>query len=124
MSLPSTITLSSFTTYPTSASVTLFGSSTALIHVTQTGAAGSVLTARSEESGDGSKASYAVETVLGRRDDPLLGIYARQLVEKGGEITPGVEVVLTISLKEEGRGSDVFEEVVNGVLAGWRDLVK
>ena len=66
--------------------------------------------------------TYEVSTLLGRRDDPLLDIYARQLIERSAAKTAAPKpLLLTIALKESGRGVDIFNEVLNAVmeLAAW-----
>ena len=56
-----------------------------------------------------------MKTILGRRDDPLLNIYARQIIEKISEKS-SKPLLLTVCLKEEGRGVSVFQEVLNSLL--------
>jgi len=66
--------------------------------------------------------TYEVSTLLGKRDDPLLDIYARQLIERSAAGTAEPKpLLLAIALKESGRGVDIFNEVLNTVieLAAW-----
>eukprot|EP01031_Cornospumella_fuschlensis_P031592 gene31593-38180_t len=86
-------------------------SSNIFILVTQINKVGSVLKAWTEPKFDGGL-RYMVENMLGRRDDPLLVLYARQLIERIALISPK-ELVLAISLTEEGRGKEHFQEVIN-----------
>ncbi|CAM9494949.1 unnamed protein product [Choristocarpus tenellus] len=60
-----------------------------------------------------------VETLLGKRDDPLLTLYARQLLEQMKSDKP---LLLAICLKDEGRDSGTFQAVINEVLrlGGWQ----
>jgi proteasome assembly chaperone 3 len=53
-----------------------------LVSVNQLGKIGSVLAANVDVSPANNKKTYNVEIMMGRRDDPLLEIYARQLIEK------------------------------------------
>lgn len=82
--------------------------------VTQIGKFGTIIRAESSEKADGGYI-FAVNTLLGKRDDPLLTIYARQIIER---ISPYSKnpLVLTISLKEEGRSKNHFEAIVNKIL--------
>eukprot|EP00904_Undaria_pinnatifida_P011985 jgi/Undpi1/7917/HiC_scaffold_24.g10389.m1 len=61
---------------------------------------------------------YSVQVLLGKRDDPLLSLYARQLLEQMKSDKP---LLLAICLKEEGRDTGTFQEVINRVLSlgGW-----
>eukprot|EP00981_Chlorochromonas_danica_P012826 scaffold5444_cov181-Ochromonas_danica.AAC.7 len=79
--------------------------------ITQINKVGSLLKAWSEPKSDGGL-RYFVENVLGRRDDPLLNIFARQLIERCSFFT-SKPLLLAISLKEEGRGKEHFEATVN-----------
>lgn len=79
--------------------------------ITQVNKVGSVLKAWSEPRIDGGS-RYLIENMLGRRDDPLLNLYARQLVERFNQVSPK-PLLLAISLKDEGRGTEHFQAVVN-----------
>ncbi|CAN0133381.1 unnamed protein product, partial [Hapterophycus canaliculatus] len=52
------------------------------------------------------------------RDDPLLSLYARQMLEQMKSEKP---LLLAVCLKEEGRNTQTFQEVINQVLTlgGW-----
>eukprot|EP00588_Corethron_pennatum_P000003 CAMPEP_0194296104 /NCGR_PEP_ID=MMETSP0169-20130528/55175_1 /TAXON_ID=218684 /ORGANISM="Corethron pennatum, Strain L29A3" /LENGTH=166 /DNA_ID=CAMNT_0039045465 /DNA_START=261 /DNA_END=758 /DNA_ORIENTATION=+ len=56
------------------------------------------------------KPAFSVEVLLGRRDDPLLSIYGRQIAEKicGISNRNCTEVLLMISLKGSGRADDEY----------------
>ena len=82
--------------------------------VTQLARMGTLLFASQEENSMGEK-DYTVNILMGRRDDPLLTIYARQLVEQIGK-SSDLPLLLAITLKDEGRDSATFQEVVNLVL--------
>ena len=55
---------------------------------------------------------YQVANVMGKRDDPLLHIYARQIIERLSQST-SKPLLLAISLKEESRGTSAFQEIIN-----------
>ncbi len=85
-----------------------------LVVVTQIGKFGTIIRAESVEKADGGYI-FSINTLLGKRDDPLLTIYARQIIERISVHTRK-PLVMAISLKEEGRGKDHFEAIVNKVL--------
>ncbi len=82
--------------------------------ITQIDKVGSLLTAWSDSKSDGGY-MYHINTILGKRDDPLLTIYARQIMEK---ISPHTRkpLLLGISLRDEGRSRDHFQIIINKVL--------
>ena len=84
------------------------------IVITQLDKFGTILKATSIDKIDGGQ-TFHVQTLMGKRDDPLLIVYARQLVERLRPYT-SKPIILSIALKDEGRGRDVFEAVVNKVL--------
>ncbi|CAM9149736.1 unnamed protein product [Ascophyllum nodosum] len=91
--------------------------------VTQMKKLGNLLLATSDGSGgglaEGSRGRrYRVQVLLGKRDDPLLSLYARQLLEQMKSDKP---LLLAVCLKEEGRDTGTFQEVINQVmsLGGW-----
>lgn len=85
-----------------------------LIIITQINKIGTVLRAWTEPKSGGGDL-YKVSTLLGKRDDALLTIYARQLIERISNYSPKPLIVM-VSLKDEGRGRDFFEAIVNKVL--------
>lgn len=91
--------------------------------VTQLKKLGNVILATSDAVGGGMARPsggrrYSVQVLLGKRDDPLLSLYARQLLEQMKSDKP---LLLAICLKEEGRDTGTFQEVINRVLSlgGW-----
>jgi proteasome assembly chaperone 3 len=82
--------------------------------VTQLRKLGTIMTAEAVDGLEGRR-SYEIHTLLGRRDDALLDVYARQLIEKIA-LTSAKPLLLTIALAEDGRGVDVFNDVLNTVL--------
>lgn len=84
------------------------------IVVSQINKVGTILSASADAKASGDKI-YHITTLFGRRDDPLLSIYARQLIEKIS-IDCDVPLLLTISLTEAGRNPGVFQAIVNKIL--------
>lgn len=85
------------------------------VFITQMNKIGTLIDAWSENKSDGGKI-YQTSILLGRRDDPLLTIYARQLIEKISLHT-NKTLLLGISLREEGRSREQFQFIINEVLA-------
>jgi proteasome assembly chaperone 3 len=81
------------------------------ISVTQIEKFGTFLRAYFEDVADSSKI-YHIETILGRRDDPLLTIYARQIIERLAKVSRK-QLLLSISLREEGRSPQIFQAVID-----------
>mmetsp|Transcript_7096 Transcript_7096/g.10591 ORF Transcript_7096/g.10591 Transcript_7096/m.10591 type:complete len:133 (-) Transcript_7096:26-424(-) len=81
--------------------------------VTQIDKVGTLITAQSLVSPDGSVV-YDLATVFGRRDDPLLDVYARQIIERISKHSKH-PLILGISLKEDGRDSVIFQEVLRTI---------
>eukprot|EP00520_Triparma_pacifica_P020011 CAMPEP_0118642338 /NCGR_PEP_ID=MMETSP0785-20121206/5782_1 /TAXON_ID=91992 /ORGANISM="Bolidomonas pacifica, Strain CCMP 1866" /LENGTH=124 /DNA_ID=CAMNT_0006533883 /DNA_START=71 /DNA_END=442 /DNA_ORIENTATION=- len=102
---------------PTSLSVQLF-SDRIFIGVDQLGKIGTLVAANVDCNPINGNKTYIVEILMGRRDDPLLEIYARQLIEKCSLMDVGVmrPLLLQISLKEEGRDTESFQETLNKLL--------
>mmetsp|Transcript_8840 Transcript_8840/g.19968 ORF Transcript_8840/g.19968 Transcript_8840/m.19968 type:complete len:173 (-) Transcript_8840:313-831(-) len=84
------------------------------ITLTQINKIGTLIFAKAEESSPGVK-QYDTQILLGRRDDPLLVLYARQLIEQISK-TADLPLLLAISLAEEGRGSATFQTAINTVM--------
>uniref|UniRef100_A0A7S1TQ84 Proteasome assembly chaperone 3 n=1 Tax=Phaeomonas parva TaxID=124430 RepID=A0A7S1TQ84_9STRA len=69
------------------------------------------------ERGRTGKCLFDARVLLGKRDDPLLVLYARQIAEQiSTRTTYDRNVVLSIALKEDGRGPAAFQETINHVL--------
>eukprot|EP00591_Stephanopyxis_turris_P005080 CAMPEP_0195516362 /NCGR_PEP_ID=MMETSP0794_2-20130614/7112_1 /TAXON_ID=515487 /ORGANISM="Stephanopyxis turris, Strain CCMP 815" /LENGTH=156 /DNA_ID=CAMNT_0040644939 /DNA_START=55 /DNA_END=525 /DNA_ORIENTATION=+ len=96
--------------------------------ITQVGKVGNLLSCSIEESEiDGSK-TYNVSTLLGKRDDALLELCARKVAEniyahEMGQSVGGIgalslvpPLLLGITLKEGGRDTAAFKEMINLVL--------
>jgi proteasome assembly chaperone 3 len=82
--------------------------------ITQINKVGTVISAWADPKSDGGYL-FHTEVLLGRRDDPLLTIYARQIIEKLRLCTEK-PLLLGISLKEEGRSRENFQQIINKVL--------
>jgi hypothetical protein len=57
---------------------------------------------------------YETSIMLGKRDDILLQVYARQIIEKISKHST-LPLLLAISLQENGRGVNIFETVLNTI---------
>lgn len=81
---------------------------------TQINKFGTILRAEAAEKSDGGYI-FTINTLLGRRDDPLLSIFARQIIERISSHS-SKPLILSISLREEGRSKENFEAIVNKIL--------
>ena len=64
---------------------------------------------------------YETKTLLGKREDSLLDVYARQIIERIEKVS-NKPLILAISLKEEeGRNAKTFSEILNKLydISGW-----
>ena len=79
--------------------------------------------ASAEDSSQGHKL-YHTQILFGKRDDPLLTIYARQIIERIASVSDK-PLLLSISLREETRDSETFQEVLNTLfkMATWYQLL-
>jgi hypothetical protein len=64
-------------------------------------------------SPDGSM-KYETSVLLGKREDLLLQVYARQIIEKISKYS-NLPLLLAISLQENGRDVGIFETVLNTI---------
>ena len=55
---------------------------------------------------------YDITTIFGKRDDMLLHVYARQIIERISQSSP-LPLLLGICLEDNGRDVRIFEEVLN-----------
>jgi proteasome assembly chaperone 3 len=79
--------------------------------ITQLDKIGTLMKAWSEPKSDGGLI-YQVSTIMGKRDDPLLHIYARQIIERLSKTTDK-QLLLAISLQPESRCAEVFQDILN-----------
>ncbi|KAG1688608.1 hypothetical protein DVH05_003534 [Phytophthora capsici] len=95
---------------PTDIAVSIFADRV-FIAVTQLGTFGTLVEAQQKDSISG-KLQPDIHVRLGRRDDPLLLVYARQFLEHFG-VPLGLPILAAIGLKD--RSSDTFEIVMQSV---------
>lgn len=76
---------------------------------------GTLINAWAEKKADGGK-TFEMVTVLGRRDDPLLNVYARQLIEKISLVSDK-PLMLAIALLPNGRDAETFQKVLNDIVS-------
>ncbi|KAL3667050.1 hypothetical protein V7S43_007993 [Phytophthora oleae] len=95
---------------PTDIAVSLFADRV-FIAVTQLGTFGTLVEAQQKDSISG-KLQPDIHVRLGRRDDPLLLVYARQFLEHFG-VPVGLPILAAIGLKD--RSSDAFEVIMQSV---------
>jgi proteasome assembly chaperone 3 len=74
---------------------------------------GTLINAWAETKADGGK-SFDMVTLLGRRDDPLLNVYARQLIEKISLVSDK-PLLLAVALVAGGRDVETFQNVLNNI---------
>ena len=90
------------------------------VNITQINKMGTVIHAwpnKIEGMGD---VIYETKTLLGKREDSLLDVYARQIIERIEKVS-NKPLILAISLKEEGRDAKTFSDILNKLYAisGW-----
>jgi proteasome assembly chaperone 3 len=76
---------------------------------------GTLINAWATERADGTK-MYDMQTLLGRRDDPLLNVYARQLIERIAAAS-NKPLLLAISLCPDGRDTETFQAILNEIVS-------
>lgn len=86
-----------------------------LIVATQVGTLGTVLHAE-KETVLGGGTTYRVETLVGRRDDPLLELCARQLAERVAAAGCERPLVVCLGLRPGGSSLEAVREIVQAVL--------
>lgn len=82
--------------------------------VAQMAKVGNLLYATQEDNSRGGK-EYNVNVLMGRRDDPLLVVYARRLIEKMSSIVD-LPLLLAITLQDGGRDTQSFQDIIKIVL--------
>ncbi|RLN52701.1 hypothetical protein BBJ29_002800 [Phytophthora kernoviae] len=97
---------------PTDIAVSIFVDRVFIV-VTQLGTFGTLVEAQQKDSISG-KFQPDIHIRLGRRDDPLLLVYARQFLEHFG-VPAGLPILAAIGLKD--RSSETFEVVMQNVKA-------
>ena len=85
--------------------------------VSQLGNFGTWILAWCEECADG-KVLYQTKVLLGKREDPVLHIYARQIIETVCKTsTDRKPLLLAISLHKDAQDAKTMEQVLNGLFA-------
>lgn len=82
------------------------------VNISQIGKMGTVIRVWSNKLEGVGEASYDMTTLLGKRDDPLLDVYARQIIEKVA-VHSNRPLILGIALKPEGRDAKTFQDILN-----------
>lgn len=59
--------------------------------------------------------SYHSQTLLGKRDDPLLAVYARQVCESIVSTGSEKPLLLAISIRDDGRDVAIFKAVMEAI---------
>lgn len=112
---------------PTTLTVQLF-TDRVLITITQLPAFGTILTSSITTSQASSKDTYNINILLGRRDDDIIPIFVRQIMEKASIFDEGLKegrnAIFMIGLKEEGTGREAFVEISNEVLRVYHELMQ
>ena len=90
------------------------------VNITQINKMGTVIHAwpnKIEGMGD---VIFETKTLLGKREDTLLDVYARQIIERIEKVS-NKPLILAISLKEEGRDAKTFSNILNELysISGW-----
>mmetsp|Transcript_39902 Transcript_39902/g.47923 ORF Transcript_39902/g.47923 Transcript_39902/m.47923 type:complete len:144 (-) Transcript_39902:41-472(-) len=94
--------------------------------ITQIGKVGNLLSCSLETSDIDCSKTYHVSNLLGNREDSLLGVYARAILEKIVDLdkeqqryslTSTVPLLLGIALKKEGRGTEIFQSIIKQVIS-------
>ena len=81
--------------------------------ITQTENFGTWINAWTEECADG-KLLFQTKVLLGKRDDPVLHIFARQIVEKIALTSISKKpLLLSIALVDSGKSAKAMETILN-----------
>jgi len=86
------------------------------IVITQTGKFGSLLTAWAEDRIDGLSKTYESHVLIGKRDDELLNVFAKQIMQHIAARSTK-PLLLSIALDEAGRDSATFKSIIDAVIA-------
>jgi proteasome assembly chaperone 3 len=81
---------------------------------------GTLVEAHSEDSSESGRKLFSVQVLLGKRDDPLISVYARQIIEKIAA-SSDKPLLLAISLRPDRRDASTFQELINKLfeIATW-----
>ncbi len=93
-----------------------------VVVLSQIGCLGTLIEACAEDTSETSRKVYRLQTLIGRRDDPLLLLYARQIIERLAAVSDK-PLLLAISLRtdDEARAPETFQALLNRVfdIATW-----
>ena len=84
--------------------------------ITQTQKFGSLLTAWAEDRLDGLSKSYESHVLIGKRDDDLLNVFAKQIMQRIASQS-NKPLLLSIALDEQGRDPETFNAVLDALFA-------
>ena len=85
--------------------------------ITQTGKFGSLLTSWCEDRLDGSSKLYKSHVLLGKRDDELLNVFAKEIMQIIS-LRSTLPLLLSIALDDEnGRDAETFKTILESVRA-------
>ena len=82
------------------------------VNISQMDKMGTVVRARATKVEGLGEMRYEMTTLLGKRDDPLLDVYARQIIEKIA-VHSHKPLILGIALVQEGRDAKTFQDILN-----------
>lgn len=94
------------------------------------GKVGTYILVQVEETALDNNTRFNISTLLGKRDDPLLEVYARRVTEKIAGMRASrsdvmAPVLLGISLKpKEGKDPKMFAEIVDVLVNLYSDAIK
>lgn len=86
------------------------------VNITQINKMGTVIHAWANKIEGMGDVIYETKTLLGKREDSLLDVYARQIIERIEKVS-NKPLVLGIALKEEGRDAKTFSDILNKLYA-------
>lgn len=98
---------------PTDFSFSLYADRLLLI-ITQLGSAGTIMACSNDTAYDASAPTYSVAVLVGKREEPLLPLCARQIAEKAGQAGCLKTIIICLGLKEQSMAS--IRELVDIVL--------
>ena len=82
------------------------------VNISQMDKMGTIVRARATKLEGLGEMRYEMTTMLGKRDDPLLDVYARQIIEKIA-VHSRKPLILGIALIQEGRDAKTFQDILN-----------
>ncbi|KAL9234717.1 hypothetical protein vseg_009555 [Gypsophila vaccaria] len=83
-----------------------------LVIATQIGSMGTILHARKEE-GVSMQPTFNISVLIGKRDEPMLGVCARKLIENISDAGSSKSLILSLGLKDHS--ADSIKAIVSAV---------